>query len=166
MNIQNIIDEIKRIVNSDNTVENKLQEISDFLQSSIEPFDWVGFYIVSKNDDKLLILGPYNGESTEHIEIPFGKGICGQAAAIKKTFVVQDVTKESNYLACSDEVKSEIVVPIFKEDVVVAELDIDSRRKYGIHNYHIELCEKIVNIISPLFNDEYKKTDNQSKEIE
>ncbi len=166
MDIQNIIDEIKRIVKSDNTVENKLQEISDFLQNNIEPFDWVGFYIVSKNNDKLLILGPHNGESTEHIKIPFGKGICGQAAAMKKTFVVQDVTKESNYLPCSVEVKSEIVIPIFKEDIVVAELDIDSRKKYGIHNYHIKLCEQIANIISPLFNDNYSETDNQNKEIE
>ncbi len=164
MNTQNIIDEIKNIINSGNTVENRLQEICDFLQKTVKPFDWVGFYIVSRNDDKLLMLGPYNGESTEHIKIPFGQGICGQAASMKKTFVVQDVSKESNYLACSVEVKSEIVIPIFKEDTVVAELDIDSRKKYGIHNYHIKLCEKIASIVSPLFND-YYNTDNQSKEI-
>ncbi len=66
------------------------------------------------------------GAPTDHTRIPFGKGICGQAAATENTFIVQDVTLETNYLSCSPDVRSEIVVPILKDGVVVGELDIDS----------------------------------------
>lgn len=72
------------------------------------------------------MLGPYVGAATDHTRISFGQGICGQAAEREEAFVIQDVSRESNYLACSLTVKSEIVVPVFKEGVVVGELDIDS----------------------------------------
>ncbi|HNY37797.1 MAG TPA: GAF domain-containing protein, partial [Petrotogaceae bacterium] len=66
-------------------------------------------------------------EPTEHVKIPFGSGICGQAAQNKTTFVVGDVSKETNYLSCSSKTLSEIVVPIKKSDSsVVGEIDIDS----------------------------------------
>jgi len=73
-----------------------------------------------------LVLGPFEGEHTEHTRIPFGRGICGQAAQLERTFLVQDISKEKNYLSCSTNVKSEIVVPIFKNKKVIGELDIDS----------------------------------------
>lgn len=72
------------------------------------------------------MLGPFEGEPTQHTRIPFGRGICGQAAELRKTFLVQDVSKETNYLSCSANVKSEIVIPIFKNEEVVGELDVDS----------------------------------------
>ncbi len=70
------------------------------LKDSIMHYDWVGFYIV---DDfkKELYLGPYAGDPTEHTRIPFGKGICGQAAEKRKTVVIQDISKQKNYLSCS-----------------------------------------------------------------
>jgi len=89
-------------------------------------YSWVGFYVVDKDRKNELVLGPFEGEPTEHIRIPFGRGICGQAAAVRETFLVQDVSKETNYLSCSANVKSEIVIPIFKKGKVVGELDIDS----------------------------------------
>ena len=62
--------------------------------------------------EPLLDLGPFSGEATEHRLIPFGKGICGQAAESRETFIVDDVSAASNYLACSLKVQSEIVVPV------------------------------------------------------
>jgi GAF domain-containing protein len=82
--------------------------------------------LVDKDRPRELVLGPFEGEPTEHVRIAFGKGICGQAASVKKTFVVQDVSKETNYLSCSSKVKSEIVIPIFRERKFVGELDVDS----------------------------------------
>ena len=69
---------------------------------------------------------PYAGKPTEHISIPVGKGVCGQVAESRKTMIVQDVTQQTNYIACSIDVQSEIVVPILKNGQFVAEIDIDS----------------------------------------
>ena len=98
---------------------------SQLLKSEIPHYDWVGFYILDSQNNQ-LVLGPFTGAATDHTHIPVGKGICGQVAESKKTMVVQDVTEQDNYLACSMDVQSEIVVPILKNDLFVAEIDIDS----------------------------------------
>ncbi len=96
------------------------------LKGNVCYYDWVGFYVVNKQVPNELKLEFYEGDPTEHVRIPFGKGVCGQAAMLRKTLVVQDVSKEDNYLPCSSKVKSEIVIPIFRNKVIVGELDIDS----------------------------------------
>jgi GAF domain-containing protein len=108
--------------------EAKLKRICALLAKSVSYYNWVGFYLVSPENPRELALGPFVGEPTEHTRIPFGKGICGQAAERKQIFTVQDVAKESNYLACSLKVKAEIVVPILKNGQVLGELDIDSHQ--------------------------------------
>ncbi|MFP4460442.1 MAG: carboxymuconolactone decarboxylase family protein [Candidatus Zixiibacteriota bacterium] len=102
-----------------------LQRICRILWKNVDHYDWVGFYMTGDKPD-LLELGPFTGAETEHTEIPFGKGICGQAAAKKETVIVQDVSKIENYLSCSIAVQSEIVAPIIKDGKVIGELDIDS----------------------------------------
>ncbi len=123
-----ILREIEQIINThrDNERDEILERICAVLKREIPHYDWVGFYLVDPVAERELVLGPYVGAPTEHTRIPFGKGICGQAAATETTFIVQDVTLETNYLSCSPDVRSEIVVPILKEDIVVGELDIDS----------------------------------------
>jgi GAF domain-containing protein len=106
--------------------DEKLKTVCRLLRDNVSYYNWVGFYVVDRKRQKELVLGPFEGEPTEHARIPFGRGICGQAAERRKTFLVQDVSKETNYLSCSANVKSEIVVPIFKNEEVVGELDIDS----------------------------------------
>ena len=106
----------------------KLQGICDILRQSISHYDWVGFYFVDPENKDELVLGPFSGEPTEHTRIKFGEGICGQAAETRNVFIVQDVLKEENYLSCSPDVRSEIVVPIFRNGEIVGELDIDSHR--------------------------------------
>jgi GAF domain-containing protein len=86
----------------------------------------VGFYLVDPDSPRELALGPFAGAPTEHVRIAFGRGICGQAAEREETFVVQDVSEQTNYLSCSVHVKSEIVLPVFKDGKLVGELDIDS----------------------------------------
>ena len=82
--------------------------------------------LVDRENKRELVLGPYVGAPTGHVRIPFGKGVCGQAAERKDTIIIQDVSKEDNYLSCSTEVQSEIVVPIFKDGELIGEIDIDS----------------------------------------
>lgn len=105
--------------------DEKLKAICKLLKDHVSYYNFVGFYIVDKSQ-KELVLGPFEGEPTEHVRIPFGVGICGQAAKQKKTFIVQNVAEETNYLSCNAEVKAEIVIPIFNENEIVGELDIDS----------------------------------------
>lgn len=102
-----------------------MQKSTELLRTEIPHYDWVGFYLLDLQDN-VLILGPYSGASTEHTRIPVGKGICGQVAASGKTMIIQDVSSQDNYLSCSIDVQSEIVIPILKNGLFVAEIDIDS----------------------------------------
>lgn len=145
-----ILEKIKRTVNSDNDINQKLQEICKLLKDNISHYNWVGFYLIddSKNE---LVLGPFEGERTEHIRIKFGDGICGQAAEKMETLIVQDVSKEKNYLSCSIKVKSEIVVPIFKKGKIVGELDIDSHEVSPFTEEDKIFLEKVCEILSVIF---------------
>src|SRR4030067_1497227 len=77
----------------------KLKAFCTLLKENVPHYNWVGFYQIDRKSRDELVLGPYEGEPTVHVRIPFGKGICGQAAQTKTTFLVQDVSKENNYLS-------------------------------------------------------------------
>ncbi|MCR4439673.1 MAG: GAF domain-containing protein [bacterium] len=124
----------------------KLQAISNLLKNQVEHYDWVGFYLVEE-EPGLLVLGPFAGAPTEHVRIPFGKGVCGRAAAEQKTVVVQDVAKEQNYLACSVHVKSEIVVPLLKNGQVLGELDIDSHKLAAFDEHDRRFLEAVAELV-------------------
>ena len=105
--------------------DEKLQAICQFLNENVAHYNWVGFYFAN-HENKTLHLGPYVGAPTDHTEIPFGKGICGQVAESNANFVVPDVAAQDNYIACSFTVKSEIVVPLFVNEINIGQIDIDS----------------------------------------
>jgi L-methionine (R)-S-oxide reductase len=114
------------IINQPNVVINdKMQAICDLLQSAIATYDWVGFYMAHETEPTLH-LWSQAGEPTDHTVIPFGKGICGQVAVSNANFVVDDVHAQDNYIACSIHVKSEIVIPMFKNAKNIGQIDIDS----------------------------------------
>jgi len=140
-----------KVINSDQNRDDKLQQICELLDREVDVFNWTGFYLASETEDNMLELGPFVGEPTDHKKIPYGKGICGQAAETLDTFVVQDVSEADNYLACSLNVKSEIVVPIMKGDEFMGELDIDSHTKDAISDDLQALCENICGELSRVF---------------
>lgn len=121
-----LVPKVKEIINnSSQGTEEKLFAICNLLRDQISYYDWVGFYF--KNGEKEeLKLGPFAGAPTEHTIIPFGKGICGQVALSNQNFVVPDVSAQDNYIACSISVKSEIVIPMFKNGENIGQIDIDS----------------------------------------
>lgn len=87
-------------------------------------FNWVGIYVLK---GKQLVLGPFMGAETEHKRIPVGKGICGTAVAEDRDLNISDVSSAPNYLACSVETRSELVVLIRDPDgKVLGQIDIDS----------------------------------------
>ena len=142
---------VKEIVELPSDRDDKLLTICTLLREHFFHYDWIGFYLVDPKNGKELILGPYVGEPTEHVRIPFGKGICGQAAEREETFVIQDVSQETNYLSCSSKVQSEIVVPIFKMGAVVGELDIDSHTISPFTEEERNFLEQVCVIVSDLF---------------
>jgi len=126
MSLEELKPEIEKILSRENLdINHRLTEVCDLLQTKVETYDWVGFYF--KNGDKReLILKAFAGEPTDHIVIPFGKGICGQVAESNQNFVVDDVAAQDNYIACSMNVKSEVVIPLFKNGENMGQIDIDS----------------------------------------
>ena len=64
-------------------------------------YNWVGFYMLDSSDENVLMLGPFRGAPTEHVRIPVTEGICGAAVAQAETVIVEDVSAEPRYLACS-----------------------------------------------------------------
>ncbi|MBN2602001.1 MAG: GAF domain-containing protein [Candidatus Marinimicrobia bacterium] len=139
-----------KIIQSGNTRDEILLKICQYLKTKITHYNWVGFYIADP-EKRVLNLGPYSGAPTEHVCIPFGRGVCGQAAETMATVLVQDVNSESNYLACSLDVKSEIVVPILKNGQFVAELDIDSHQKNSFKDQDQIFLERMGHEIADLF---------------
>ncbi len=117
--------QIKTITNSRQETDTKLQEICNLLHDNVTHYNWVGFYFKNGNKAELK-LGPYTGAPTDHTIIPFGKGICGQVAVSNENFVVPDVKAQDNYIACSINVKAEIVVPLFVNGENIGQIDIDS----------------------------------------
>lgn len=147
MEITAIKKQIDSILDSNNTLEDKLQQICDYLKDEIDYYDWVGFYFKNENKEELK-LAQFAGHPTEHTIIPFGKGICGQVAISNKNFVVQDVTKQNNYISCGWQVKSEIVVPIIVNGENIGQIDIDSHTKNPFSNKDEVLLEYICNNLS------------------
>ncbi len=125
-----------------------MQGIVRALEGNLEKYNWVGFYMIDNSGSQpMLNLGPFVGAVTPHVRIPLDQGICGAAAASGKTVVVDDVNQDPRYLACSIETKSEIVVPVFVNGVVVGELDIDSHFPAAFKDEDRQLVEKCAAIL-------------------
>ena len=125
MNFNELKSKVSDLVSNSSSLDKTLKDVCELLKYSVPYYDWVGFYF--KNGDKEeLKIGPYAGVVTDHNIIPFGKGICGQVAVSSKNFVVPDVNAQDNYIACSLNVKSEIVIPLFVNNINIGQIDIDS----------------------------------------
>ncbi len=141
-----IDDLIERPLGRDETLE----AICGLLKEQVAYYDWVGFYRADPYAERELVLGPYVGAPTEHTRIPFGEGICGRAADTEQTFVVQDVSLETNYLSCSPDVRSEIVVPILRDGEILGELDIDSHALAPFTAEDRRFLERVCRRVAPL----------------
>lgn len=127
-----------------------LRAVCELLHAAVDHYDWVGFYLADPAN-RTLTLGPFVGDPTEHVRIPYGRGICGQAAESGRTFVVQDVRAEGNYLACSPRVRSEIVVSVVKDGRFVAELDIDSHVLSPFTTAEVAMLEQVAAAVGRVF---------------
>jgi len=121
-----VLQELKSYAAMATTVEALMERICKLLHEKMTRYNWVGFYLVDPADSGYLFVGPFTGSFTPNARFPLNIGLCGAAATSGKVVVVQDVTKDPRYLAGSSLVKSEIVVPIYADKKLAAELDIES----------------------------------------
>jgi L-methionine (R)-S-oxide reductase len=125
--MEEVRNEIAAVASAVPSAKVLMQTICHLLHERMLKYNWVGFYMLEPGaQPPILVLDSFVGAMTPHTRIPLNQGICGAAASSGKTVVVDDVSKDPRYLACSLETKSEIVVPIFVKGQVVGELDIDS----------------------------------------
>ena len=99
-----------------------LANASALLWQELEDLNWAGFYL---SEGDRLVLGPFQGKPA-CIEIPFGKGVCGTAAEKQEAVIVEDVHDFPGHIACDEASRSEIVIPMTRNGVVFAVLDLDS----------------------------------------
>lgn len=102
----------------------KMSLLSALLYMEFSHWNFCGFYVI-KNPD-LLEIGPYQGELLPCTHISIGRGVCGTSLKEKETIIVNDVRDYDNYISCDSETLSEIVIPIFRDNEIIAVLDIDS----------------------------------------
>ncbi|MFF7065450.1 GAF domain-containing protein [Pseudomonas sp. NPDC008258] len=97
-------------------------QFSAFLYNQVDDLNWAGFYL---NRNEQLVLGPFQGQ-VACVRIPFGKGVCGAAAATRQTQRVEDVHAFPGHIACDSASNSELVIPLVKEGRLIGVLDLDS----------------------------------------
>lgn len=140
------IESIKSLIDPSVPLISNLSNVASVL-FKLEKINWAGFYLVDKD---YLYLGPFQGDVACAI-IPFNKGVCGYSYTNKKTIIVPNVNEFKGHIACSSLSKSEIVVPIIKNDQVVALIDIDSPVYDRFTKVEQDYLEAIASYLKDLF---------------
>lgn len=140
-----LLKQIESIIDKDIPLVSNLANVASIL-FTIKDINWAGFYLLDKDR---LILGPFQGEVACTI-IPLNKGVCGAAASKKETIIVDDVNTFKGHIACSCKSKSEIVVPILKDNQLIGVIDIDSPIYSRFSNLEKEFLEAVSNLLATL----------------
>ncbi|HEY3768576.1 MAG TPA: GAF domain-containing protein [Candidatus Angelobacter sp.] len=123
---QDLLKDFGYFVQSARTVDSLMEHMVQSLHDTMTRYNWVGFYLVDKTRVGYLVLGPHVGSFAPLESISLERGLCGAAALSKKTVVVNNVAADPRYMAGSELVKSEIVVPILVKGTLFGEIDINS----------------------------------------
>jgi L-methionine (R)-S-oxide reductase len=142
-----ILSEVSTFAASASDLADLQNFIVEIIPNRLPHYNWTGFYMLDPDDAETLVLGPFRGAPTEHVRIPVSQGICGAAVAQNDTVIVDDVSSDPRYLACSLEAKSEIVVPVRANGAVVGEIDIDSHDLAAFSRQDREFLEKCASIV-------------------
>ncbi len=126
MTIDDLVAKLDAMIEQGADFDAILESAVQDLHETNPHFDWTGIYELF--DDEVLRLGPFVGAATDHVFIGVGRGVCGTAVAEKRNLNIPDVRLLSNYLACSAETRSELVVLIRTGDKIHAQIDIDSHQ--------------------------------------
>lgn len=142
---QNLIPQIKSLLSPSDELVSNLANCSAALKQAFEKISWVGFYFYNGNE---LYLGPFQGK-VACTTINIGKGVCGTAAEMKKTVIVQDVNQFPGHIYCDPDSKSEIVVPIIKKNGnLFGVLDLDSYELNSFNETDKKYLEEICKFLT------------------
>jgi L-methionine (R)-S-oxide reductase len=121
-----LADELSGLLAGEQDLVANAANTAALLFDALPDINWAGFYFLrAREGDSELVVGPFQGKPA-CVRIPLGKGVCGTAAATRKTVVVRDVHEFPGHIACDAASQSEIVVPLIKSDTLLGVLDIDS----------------------------------------
>ena len=120
----NLADELHGLLAGERNWIANAANTTALLFDALPGINWAGFYFL-QDEQAGLVVGPFQGKPA-CVRIPLGKGVCGTAAATRKTIVVPDVHEFPGHIACDAASRSEIVVPLIKGDTLLGVLDIDS----------------------------------------
>ena len=133
--------QINSVLEGEGNVTARMATVSCLLAQAFDAYFWTGFYVVDPHKDNELIVGPYQG-TLGCLRIPFGRGVCGTAAQLRETQVVEDVHALENHIACDSRSNSEIVVPVIdRAGDMIAVFDVDSEQHAafdGVDKEHLE----------------------------
>ena len=116
------------------------------LRECVPAASWIGFYIARGRE---IVLGPFQGK-VACVRIAFGRGVCGTAAAERRTVIVPDVDQFPGHIACDSGSRSEIVVPIVRRGEVVAVLDLDSYERAAFDDADAAGLQPIAELLATL----------------
>jgi GAF domain-containing protein len=136
--------QVKSLLSKEDNLITNLSNFTAALKQTFSKISWVGFYLF--NGTKLY-LGPFQGK-VACTEIQIGSGVCGTSAKERKTIIVEDVEKFPGHIACDVESRSEIVVPIFKDEKLFGVLDLDSTDYNSFNETDKKYLEELVSFLS------------------
>jgi L-methionine (R)-S-oxide reductase len=123
-----VAEEIASVLDGEANLTARMATVASMLANSFDHYFWTGFYVVDPAKERELVVGPYQG-TLGCLRIPFGRGVCGAAAATGQTQLVPDVHAFPGHIACDSRSASEVVVPVFDaEGRLLAVFDVDSDR--------------------------------------
>ncbi|WHY65985.1 GAF domain-containing protein [Neobacillus sp. SuZ13] len=139
-----VIKQLHALIHDEENPIANLSNASALLNQFLDRTNWVGFYLLDKNQQ--LVLGPFQGLPA-CVRIPVGKGVCGTAALKQETVLVDDVHLFPGHIACDAASQSEIVVPIIKDEELFGVLDIDSPEKNRFDELDQQKLEEFVAVL-------------------
>ena len=142
---QTLLNQVQAIVKDDLPLVTNLANTSAIL-FQMEDVNWAGFYLLIDNE---LVLGPFQGD-VACTRIPLGKGVCGKSAETRKTIIVDDVNQFDGHIACSSLSKSEIVVPLIKEEKLIGVMDLDAPIYSRFKKEEQEFLEQVRDVLVSL----------------
>lgn len=128
----------------------ELRQLAMAELDTLPTYDWSGIY---RLEGDVLVLDAYVGAHTDHTHIPVGRGVCGTAVAEDKNQVIEDVRGLSNYLACSLQTRSEIVVLIRREGEILGQIDIDGHQVGAFDESDERMLERLAEILAERWED-------------
>ena len=149
MSIEQLVAQLESLHTSGAEFEAVLEAVVKGVHQLDRRFHWTGIYELFP--DNVLRLGPFIGAPTEHVFIGVGKGVCGTAVAEKRNMNIPDVTKIANYLACSSDTRSELVVLIRSGETIYAQIDIDSHEIAAFDEGAVENVQRLADWLARLY---------------